>query len=93
MTLRITGFVDFFHTLVSAIHRLTNSIWNKEKLWKESNIIPVCRKDDATDCNNYCGISLLPVSYERLSNILLSRLSPCIDEIIGDNQCRFQLTD
>jgi hypothetical protein len=31
-------------TLVSVIHKLVNSIWNKEKLpdqWKESVIIPV----------------------------------------------------
>jgi hypothetical protein len=55
------------------------SIWNKEELsdqWKESY--------------NYRGISLLSTSYKMLSNILLSRLSPYIDEIIGDQQCGFQ---
>jgi hypothetical protein len=34
--------------------------------------------------NNYRGISLLSTSYNILSNILLSRLVPYIDEIIGD---------
>jgi hypothetical protein len=43
-----------------------------------------------TDCNNYHGISLLSTSYKILSNILLSRLSPYIDEIIGDHQCGFR---
>jgi hypothetical protein len=38
-----------------------------------------------TDCNNYHGISLLSTS----TNILLSRLRPYIDEIIGDHQCGF----
>jgi hypothetical protein len=42
------------------------------------------------DCNNYRGISLLSTSYKILSNIILSRLSPYIDEIIGDHQCGFQ---
>jgi hypothetical protein len=37
--------------------------------------------------NNYHGIALLSTSYKILSNILLSRLSPYIDEIIGDHQC------
>jgi hypothetical protein len=37
--------------------------------------------------NNYCGISLLSTTYNILSNILLSLLSPYIDEIIGDHQC------
>jgi hypothetical protein len=40
--------------------------------------------------NNYRGISLLSTSYKILSNILLSRLVPYIDEIIGDHQCGFQ---
>jgi hypothetical protein len=35
-------------------------------------------------------MSLLSTSYKILSNIILSRLSPYIDEIIGDHQCGFQ---
>jgi hypothetical protein len=67
--------------------------WNKEDLpvqWKESIIVPVHKKGDKTDCSNYRGISLLSTSYKILSNILLSRLSPYIDEIIGDHQCVFR---
>jgi hypothetical protein len=79
--------------LLSAIHKLINSIWNKEQLsdqWKESIIVPIHKKCDKTDCNNYRGISLLSTSYKILLNILLSRLSPYIDEIIGDHQCGFR---
>jgi hypothetical protein len=60
-------------TLVSVIHKLINSVWNKEELpdqWKESIIVPVQKKGDKTDCNNYHGISLLSVSCTILSNIL-----------------------
>jgi hypothetical protein len=57
--------------------------------WKESTIVPVHKKGDKTDCNNYCGISLLSTSYKILSNNLLSRLSPYIVEIIGNHQCGF----
>jgi hypothetical protein len=79
--------------LLSAIHKLINSVWNKEELpdqWKESIIVPVHKKGDKIDCNNYPGISLLSTRYKILSNILLSRLSPYIDEIIGDHQCGFR---
>jgi hypothetical protein len=71
---------------------LINSIWSKEELpdQKESIIVPIHKKGDKTDCSNYREISLLTTSYKILSNILLSRLSPYVDEIIGDQQCGFR---
>ena len=77
-------------TIRYQIHKLIDSIWNKEELpeeWKESIIVPIHKKGDKTDCNNYRGISLLPTVYKILSNILLSRLTPYAEEIIGDHQC------
>jgi hypothetical protein len=74
------------------IHKLINSVWNKEELpdqWKESISIPVHKKYDKTGCNNYHGISLLSTSYNMFLNIFLSRLSSYIDEIIGDHQLGF----
>jgi hypothetical protein len=78
--------------LHSEIHKLIMLIWNKEELphqWKESIVVPVHKKRDKTDCSNYRGISLLSTSYKILSNILLSRLIPYADEIIGDHQHGF----
>jgi hypothetical protein len=78
--------------LLFTIHKLISSIRNKEELpnqWKQSIIVPIHNKGDKTDCNNYCGISLLPTSYNILWNILFTWLSPYIDEIIGDHRCGF----
>jgi hypothetical protein len=77
----------------SEIHKLTISIWNKEELseqWKESIIVPIYRKGDKPDTSNYRCISLLSTTYKILSNILLSRLTPYAEEIIGDHQCEFR---
>jgi hypothetical protein len=48
------------------------------------------KKGDETDCSNYRGISLLSTSYKMLSNVLPSRLTPCVDEITGDQQYAFR---
>jgi sorting nexin-29 len=79
-------------TLYSEINRLIYSVRNKEKMpqqWKESVIVPIYKKGHKTDCNNYQGISLLSTAYKMLSNILLARLIPHVNEIIGDYQCGF----
>jgi sorting nexin-29 len=75
--------------LYSEIPRLICCIWNKEELpqqWKESTTVPIYKKGDKTDCNNYRGISLLSTAYKILSNILLARLTPYVNEIIWDHQ-------
>ena len=79
-------------TIHYEIHKLINSIWNKEDLpkgWKESNIVPIYKKVYKTDCSNYRGTSLLPTLYKIVSNILLTRLTPYAEENIGDHQCGF----
>jgi len=78
-------------TICYETHKLIISLWNKEELpeWKESITEPIY-KGVKTDCSNYRGISLLPTTYKILSNILLSRLTPYAEEIIGDHQCGFR---
>jgi len=50
-------------TIRSEIHKLINSIWNKEELsevWKESINVPIYTNGNKLDCSNYRGISLMP---------------------------------
>src|SRR5215469_7245507 len=80
-------------TICCAIQKLIISIWKMEELseeWKESIIVPIYKKGDKTDCNNYRGISVLPTTYKTLSNILLSRLIPYAEEVTGYHQCGFR---
>jgi len=59
--------------------------------WKESITVPIY-KGDKTDCCIYKGISLLPTKYKILSNILLSKLTPYADKIIGNITVDFEAT-
>jgi len=55
----------------------------------ESLTVPIYKKGNKTDYSNYTGISLPPTMYEILSHILLSRLTPDAEEMIGNQQCGF----
>jgi hypothetical protein len=46
-------------TVHTEIHKLLNSIWNKEEfheVWKTSLILSLYKKGDKTDCSKYRGI-------------------------------------
>jgi hypothetical protein len=53
-------------------------------------IVPIHKKGDKTDCNNYRSMSLFSTTYKILFNILLLRLIPYAEEIMGDHQCGFR---
>jgi hypothetical protein len=78
--------------LHSEIHKFIELIRNKEELphqWKESTVVPIQKKVAETECSNYQGILLMSTSCKILSNILIHRLIPYADEIIGNRQCGF----
>jgi hypothetical protein len=47
--------------LLYVIHKLINSIWNKKlpNQRKESIVVPISKRGDENDCNNYCGVTLV----------------------------------
>jgi len=51
--------------------------------WKESIIAPIYKKDDKTDCRNYTDIPLFSSTYKLLSSVLLSRLNPYAEKLLG----------
>jgi hypothetical protein len=80
--------------LLSEIHKLINSVLNKEELpdqWKESIIVvPVHKRCDETDCNNCRGISLINIIQNVMEYPSLRVKSINIDGIISMG---FEVTD
>jgi hypothetical protein len=66
----------------------TNNFPTSRKCQLLSNLFT--KKGDKSDYSNYQGISLLSTSYNILYKILLCKLIPYADEIIGTHQCGFQ---
>jgi len=80
----------------SYINKIVIYVWNKEELTEECKeliIVPIYVKSDKTDCNNYRGISLLQTMYKILSNILLSKLTPYAEKLLGIITVDFDATD
>jgi len=78
--------------LAHQIHKLITKIWEQEitpKEWQDAIVIPIHKKGDKTDCNNFRGISLLNVTYKILSKIILKRLEEYSNTIIGEHQTGF----
>ena len=76
--------------LYDEIHKPILLIWNKKKLpleWWESIIVPIHKKGDRKNFNNFEGITLLCPSYKILSKVLLSRMHTYTNENIGKYEC------
>jgi hypothetical protein len=75
------------------IFKICQKTWEEEQMpedWKKAVIIPIHKKSDKTECGNYRGISLLNSAYIVFSKVILNRISPYIEENLGEYQCGFR---
>jgi sorting nexin-29 len=79
--------------LWNRIHQLIKIIWETEQMPKEWGIAIRCliyKQGDKLECHNYCGITLLNVTYKIFTNLLTRYTETYVDEILGEYQCGFQ---
>ena len=72
---------------------LYGCIWEEEKIpdmWRKGIITIVPKTGDLSDCSNNRGITLLSVSLKLLNRILISRITPGLEEILRSNQAGFR---
>ena len=74
--------------LLNRIQELVRLIWEEE--WKERILVPIYKKGDRDRCDNYGGIALRNAAYKILVNIILEKIKPYIEKIIGDYQNGFR---
>ena len=80
-------------SLLVPLHKLLTQCWKEGSVpqdMKDSNIITLYKnKGDHSNCNNYCGISLLSVIGKMFACIILHRLQILADRIYPESQCGF----
>ena len=58
--------------------------------WKDAIIVPIPKKGDLRECNNWRNISLLDVAGKVFAQIIQERLQVIAKKILPDSQCGFR---
>ena len=58
--------------------------------WQLGVVVPLFKKGDRADCNNYRGISLLSVPGKVYAKVLESRVRAVVEPNLSDEQCGFR---
>ena len=72
---------------------LLNKVWSEEKVpqeWKKLIIVKLPKKGNLSDCNNWRGITLLPVPGKILCRVMLDRMKTAVDKILREEQAGFR---
>ena len=75
------------------MYELVRQIWEEERIpeeWKETITVPMRKRGDRDWCQNYRGKALGNAAYKILLNIILGKIKPYIEKVMGDNQNEFR---
>lgn len=70
-----------------------NSLWNEERwpqVWKKGLIHKIFKKGDARDCNNWRGITLLPIDSKIFCRMIINRMKKGVDKKLRKEQAGFR---
>ena len=67
--------------------------WRKGEVvadWKNAEIVPIPKKGDLMQCDNWRGISLLDVAGKLFARIIKERLQVIAEHVLPESQCGFR---
>ena len=80
-------------TTVDVLTALCQKIWEQKKWpveWTHSLVIPLPKKGNLRQCNNYRTISLISHPSKIMLRIILNRLRPQAEEVLTEEQAGFR---
>jgi len=75
------------------MYELVRQIWGEERIpeeQKETIIVPTQKRRDRDRCENYRGIALGNAADKILLDIILGKIKPYIEKVMGDYQNGFR---
>ena len=78
--------------ILEYIQDLFGTVWHEgvPQERKDALLIPIPKKGDLSQCDNWRGISLLDVFGKVLAKVIQMRLQEVVEEVIPDSQCGFR---
>ena len=58
--------------------------------WKETIIVPIHKRGDRESCENYRGTALGNAAYKILLSIILGKIKPYMEKVMGNYQNGFR---
>ncbi|CAI2733768.1 unnamed protein product [Schistosoma spindalis] len=89
----LTLFKDSCDFLVKELTTLFRKVWELESVptsWNESTVVHIFKKGSRRCCNNYQGISLLPIASKLLASVILRRLFKTRERLAREEQAGFR---
>ncbi|VDO73041.1 unnamed protein product [Schistosoma margrebowiei] len=86
-------FKDGGDFLTKELTNLFTKVWELESVptsWNESIVVPIFKKGSRRSCNNYRGISLLPIASKLLASVILRRLFKTRERLTREEQAGFR---
>ena len=78
---------------VKVLHSICQQIWKTQQWpqdWKRSVFIPIPKKGNATECSNYCTITLISHPSKVMLKILQARIQQYMNHELPDVQAGFR---
>ena len=69
---------------------LTHTVWQVPREWADAILVPIPKKGNLRNCDNWRGIALLDVVGKVVAKILQERLQQVAEEELPESQCGFR---
>ena len=72
---------------------LVHDVWSQQKVpkdWVDAVLIPLPKKGNLTNCDNWRGVALLDVVGKVVTRVLQERLQTLAEDVLPESQCGFR---